>query len=41
MVQGNGGDCSDTFRKGVLFMEYIIILLILITVKEIIQNIKK
>lgn len=41
MVQGNGGDCSDTLIKGVLHMEYIIYLLLLIALSEVIKNIKK
>ena len=35
------GGCSDTYRKGVLLMEYIIYLLILLVMLEIIKTIKK
>ena len=40
-VARNYGDCSDTLIKGVFAMDYIIYLLVLITVLEIIKNIKK
>lgn len=41
LIYWNGGDCSDTLKKGVFGMDSIIELIILIIILEIIKNIKK